>query len=80
VKTILLPLVATTTLLSGCVGAGGIGESDTERALIGAALGYGVAEAVDGNGDRGAIIGGLAGVFCDNAGVCGQPRRGYSRY
>ena len=24
--------------------------------------------------DRGAIIGGLAGVFCDDAGVCSRPR------
>ena len=69
----ILLLVAATAFLSACAG-GGI-DSDLERGLVGAAVGYGAAEAVDGNGDRGAIIGGLAGVFCDDAGVCSRSYR-----
>lgn len=66
-------LVAATALLSAC-GPGGVIDSDMERGLVGAAMGYGAAKAVKGNGDRGAIIGGLAGVFCDDAGVCARAR------
>ncbi len=66
-------LVASTALLSAC-GPGGVIDSDMERGLVGAAMGYGAAKAVNGNGDRGAIIGGLAGVFCDDAGVCSRAR------
>ncbi|MEQ9039421.1 MAG: hypothetical protein RIE24_13815 [Silicimonas sp.] len=69
----LFPLIAATALLSAC-GPGGVVDSDLERGLVGAALGYGAAKAVDGNGDRGAIVGGLAGVFCDDAGVCSRSR------
>ncbi|WP_179381762.1 hypothetical protein [Jannaschia marina] len=71
---LLLPLVASAALLSACSQHGGIIDSDLERGLVGAAVGYGAAKAVNGNGDRGAIVGGLAGIFCDDAGVC---RRGY---
>ena len=66
-------LIAATTLISACAPGAAI-DSDMERGLVGAALGYGAAKAVNGNGDRGAIIGGLAGVFCDDAGVCSRPR------
>ena len=69
----ILPLVATASLLTAC-GPGGFIDSDVERGLVGAAAGYGAAKAVNGNGDRGAIIGGLAGVFCDDAGVCSRSR------
>lgn len=65
----ILPLAVILPLLAAC-GPGGAINSDMERGLVGAALGYGAAKAVDGNGDRGAIVGGLAGVFCDDAGVC----------
>ncbi|PWJ21287.1 hypothetical protein [Jannaschia seohaensis] len=68
----LLPLALATSLLAGC--NTGFIDSDVERGLVGAAVGYGTARAIDGNGDRGAIIGGLAGVFCDDAGFC---RRSY---
>ena len=63
-------------LLTAC-GPGGPGsfiDSDLERGLAGAAAGYGAAKVVDGNGDRGAILGGIAGIFCDDVGVCS---RGY---
>ncbi len=69
----ILPLVAAMSLLTAC-GPGGFIDSDMERALVGAGLGYGAAKVVNGNGDRGAIIGGLAGVFCDDAGVCARAR------
>ncbi len=67
------PLIVATALISACAPGAAI-DSDMERGLVGAALGYGAAKAVNGNGDRGAIIGGLAGVFCDDAGVCSRPR------
>ena len=77
-------VLLTTALLSACASGGyntgyggGYGrfvDSDMERGLVGAAIGYGAAKAIDGNGDRGAILGGLAGVFCDDAGVCGPTR------
>ncbi|MBJ3763899.1 hypothetical protein ILP92_14195 [Maribius pontilimi] len=70
---LIAPLLASAALLSAC-GPGGVIDSDMERGLVGAAMGYGAAKAVNGNGDRGAIIGGLAGVFCDDAGVCSRPR------
>lgn len=66
------PLIAATALVSACAPGAAI-DTDMERGLVGAALGYGAAKAVKGNGDRGAIIGGLAGVFCDDAGVCSRP-------
>lgn len=69
----LLPFALMVPLLAAC-GAGGVIDSDMERGLVGAAFGYGAAKVVDGNGDRGAIIGGLAGVFCDDAGVCSRSR------
>ncbi|TFL17944.1 hypothetical protein [Jannaschia formosa] len=67
-----LPLALAAALLSGC--QTGFIDSDVERGLAGAAAGYGIAKAVDGNGDRGAMIGGLAGVFCDDLGGCARPR------
>lgn len=60
--------------LSACAPAGLI-DSDMERGLVGAAIGYGAAKAIDGNPDRGAIAGGLAGVFCDDFGGCAPARR-----
>jgi hypothetical protein len=68
-----LSLVALVALLSACGPANFI-DSDMERGIVGAAVGYGAAKALDGNADRGAIVGGLAGVFCDDAGVCSRSR------
>ena len=68
---LLYPLA--TALISACAPTVAL-DSDVERGLVGAALGYGAAKAFDENGDHGAIIGGLAGVFCDDAGVCSRPR------
>ncbi|MEM9795613.1 MAG: hypothetical protein AAF919_03930 [Pseudomonadota bacterium] len=45
-------------------------DSDTERAVAGAALGAGTAAALDADLGTGIAIGALAGVFCDDAGVC----------
>ena len=70
----ILPLALAAAALSACVPGTGFIDSDVERGLVGAALGYGAAKAIDGNPDRGAIIGGAAGIFCDDAGLC---RRGY---
>lgn len=72
-KKTLLPLVLAAGTLSAC-GPGGFIDSDVERGLVGAAVGYGAAKAVNGNGDRGALIGGLAGVFCDDVGTCARAR------
>ena len=69
----ILPLTLAASLLSAC-GQGSFLDSDLERGLAGAAAGYGTAVVVDGNKDRGAIIGGLAGVFCDDVGMCTSAR------
>ncbi|PPB80313.1 hypothetical protein LV82_02188 [Albidovulum inexpectatum] len=50
--------------LSGCL------QTDTERGLAGAAGGAVVADALGGNALTGALVGGAAGVFCDDAGIC----------
>ena len=74
---VIAPLALAATLLAGC--NTGFIDSDAERGIVGAAAGYGLAKGVGGNGDRGAIIGGLAGVFCDDAGVCTRPGYGYQQ-
>jgi hypothetical protein len=56
-------LVAAAFVLSAC-------ESDAERGLVGAGAGAAVASATGGNALTGAILGGAAGVFCDDAGIC----------
>ncbi|AZL60096.1 hypothetical protein EI545_15415 [Tabrizicola piscis] len=50
--------------LSGCL------NTDTERGLAGAAGGAVIADATGGSALTGALIGGAAGVFCDDAGIC----------
>lgn len=57
----LLPLAVA---LSGCL------ATDTERGLAGAAGGAVIADVTGGNAVTGAVIGGAAGVFCDDLGVC----------
>jgi hypothetical protein len=44
--------------------------TDTERGLAGAAGGAVIADVTGGNAVTGAVIGGAAGVFCDDLGVC----------
>lgn len=60
----LIGLLACALALSGCL------NTDTERGLAGAAGGAVIAEATGGNALTGAVIGGAAGVFCDDLGVC----------
>lgn len=52
------------TLLAGCL------DNDVERGAAGAAAGAVVFDATGNKPVTGAILGGLAGVFCDDAGVC----------
>ena len=70
---LIYPLIAALALTSACAPNLAL-DSDVERGRAGAALGYGAAKALDENADHGAIIGGLAGVFCDDAGICSPPR------
>ncbi|MBC7157099.1 MAG: hypothetical protein H5U20_06250 [Rhodobacteraceae bacterium] len=56
--------LAIATLVSGCL------YTDGERALAGAAGGALVADAMDENMVAGAALGGLAGTYCDDAGLC----------
>jgi osmotically inducible lipoprotein OsmB len=57
-------VLACAVALSACV------ATDTERGLVGAAGGAVIADATGGSALTGALIGGAAGVFCDDAGVC----------
>ena len=59
-----LGLMAAALALSGCL------TTDTERGLAGAAGGAVIADVTGGNAVTGAVIGGAAGVFCDDLGVC----------
>lgn len=60
----LLSLLVCAVALSGCL------ATDTERGLAGAAGGAVIADVTGGNAVTGAVIGGAAGVFCDDLGVC----------
>jgi len=60
----ILGLMAAALALSGCL------TTDTERGLAGAAGGAVIADVTGGNAVTGAVIGGAAGVFCDDLGVC----------
>lgn len=60
----LLALVLASTALAGCM------QNDGQRALAGAAAGAVIADATDNSVLTGAALGGLAGTFCDDAGVC----------
>ena len=50
--------------LSGCL------ENDAERGLAGAAGGAVIADVTGGSALTGALIGGAAGVFCDDVNLC----------
>lgn len=45
-------------------------DTDAERGLVGAGAGAAVSAATGGDALVGAVIGGAAGVFCDDAGIC----------
>jgi osmotically inducible lipoprotein OsmB len=60
----LIGLLTCAVALSGCL------NTDTERGLAGAAGGAVIADVTGGNALTGAVIGGAAGVFCDDLGVC----------
>lgn len=45
-------------------------DTDTERALVGAAIGASVAKATKNDVAVGAAVGAAGGALCDNAGVC----------
>jgi hypothetical protein len=60
----LVGLLACAVALSGCL------DTDTERGLAGAAGGAVIADVTGGNALTGAVVGGAAGVFCDDLGVC----------
>jgi len=52
------------SILSGCL------DNDLERGVAGAAVGVVVADATGGNVVTGAVIGGAAGVLCDDINLC----------
>lgn len=57
-------LLAAVLSLSACL------DTDTERGLAGAAGGAVIADATGGSALTGAVVGGAAGVFCDDVGIC----------
>ena len=59
----LIVLIAVAGTLAAC-------DNDAERGLVGAGAGAAVSAATGGNAVTGAVIGGAAGVFCDDLGVC----------
>lgn len=59
-----LALLTATLSLSACL------NTDAERGLAGAAGGAVIADATGGSPLTGAVVGGAAGVFCDDLGVC----------
>ncbi len=57
-------LMAAALSLTACV------DTDAERGLAGAVGGAVIADVTGGSALTGAAIGGAAGVFCDDLGVC----------
>lgn len=57
-------LTAAALSLTACV------DTDAERGLAGAVGGAVIADATGGSALTGAAVGGAAGVFCDDLGVC----------
>lgn len=60
----------TLVLLTAILGLSACVANDGERALVGAAGGAVIADATGGSVLTGALIGGAAGVVCDDVGVC----------
>ncbi|MEM9434856.1 MAG: hypothetical protein AAGA12_13110 [Pseudomonadota bacterium] len=61
--TLICAALATATTLAAC-------DTDAERGVLGAAGGAALSKVTGGDPLTGAIIGGAAGVFCDDAGIC----------
>ncbi len=59
-----IALLCAVLALSACL------QTDAERGLAGAAGGAVIADVTGGSAVTGAIVGGAAGVFCDDLGVC----------
>lgn len=66
----LAPLLLVTGLLAACEAP----ASRTDRAIIGAGMGAIAGEVIDDAPVTGAVVGGAAGYFCDDLGIC-RPRR-----
>ena len=60
-------VVLCAALLSGC-----LNSADSNRAVVGAAVGGGAAAISNGNILAGAAVGAAAGALCDDVGVCGR--------
>lgn len=56
--------------LAMALGVAACGTTDLERGTSGALIGAGAAAVTENDPLVGAAIGGGAGVFCDNAGLC----------
>ena len=65
-----MKIVTTVGLLVCAIALSGCMNTDAERGVVGAAGGAVIADATGGNALTGAVIGGAAGVFCDDMGVC----------
>ena len=63
-------LTATGVLVASLSACAGVGDTDGERAIIGAATGAVIADVTDNDVATGAVVGAAAGVFCDDAGIC----------
>lgn len=57
-------------LAIAALGLAACGQTDLERGASGAAIGAGAAAVTDNDVGVGAAVGGLAGIFCDDAGAC----------
>ena len=58
------------SLFAAILGLAGCGGTDLERGLTGAGLGAVTAIVLDGSVVVGVVVGGAAGVFCDDIGMC----------
>ena len=65
-----IPGLAAAFAAVGLLAACDTPTTKTERALVGAGAGAIAAEIVDGSPVTGAVVGGAAGYFCDDLGVC----------
>ena len=66
--------LATLVIAAGSLAACDAATTKTDRAVLGAGVGAVAGEVLDDSPLTGAVIGGAAGYFCDDLGVC-RPRR-----